>query len=124
MRRFEAPIGIKLLRDERVTFVWRAGRLMGVANQTAQTWYALPHMGRTRGFAMRLTFMATVPLAGGALYGAWPLTEPLRALSPAAIIAAVIIAAICGAPWLAGLRTSHESAPAVDNGQKQARSPR
>lgn len=120
MHRFDGRIGIKLLRDERVSFVWRAGRLVGVANQTTQTWYPLPAPGRTRGIVTRLALGAGVPAVGVGMWAAWPLTDPLRGLSASALITAVAIGAVCASPWLAGLRTSHETAPDATRGQKPA----
>lgn len=120
MRRFVGSIGVKILRDERVTFVWRAGRLMGVANQTAQTWYPLmAHSGRARGLALRLAMLAVAAFSGLVLYGAADLTTPLRSGSIPAFILVFAAGAVVAAPWLSGLRTSHETAPATDASQKR-----
>lgn len=100
-RTFVGSPGLRLAIGARVSFVYQAGRLAGVANQTTGTWFALPRPRSARG--ARSLELGLLALAGAlaVIIAVQVVGQAAERPALAAICALALVA--LAAPWLADL---------------------
>lgn len=123
-RTFVAGPGLRLAIGARISLVYQAGRMVGIANQTTGVWFKMPPARSSRtGRWLELALLAlAAALAVGLLVRAAD-----QALASAALISLlIVIGAALAVPWLRDLlRTDagpeRPGPPAPATGQKGSR---